>query len=97
MVRWDGKREIKTAEERVYTLSCAYLSSSDIVNRLDPSPYAQHFCTFPTPFQTFAPCDTCAVAVSALERYSEVDGLLHDFGLETDGDSTPYTVLYSSK
>jgi hypothetical protein len=38
------------------------------------------------------------VAVPPLETYKEVNGLLHDFfGLETDGDSTPYTVLYSSR
>ena len=78
-------------------MSSAYLSSSDMVHPLDPSPYAQHFCTFLTPFRTFASCDTCVVAASALETYNEVDGLLHHFGLETDGDSTPYTVLYSSK
>ena len=78
-------------------MSCAYLSSSGIVHPLDPFPCAQHFCTFPTPFRTFALCDTCIVAASALETYNEVDDLLHGFGFETDGDSTPYTVLYSSK
>jgi hypothetical protein len=89
------EREIKTAEERVYTLACAYPNTRHITKLPDPSQHVQNFGTSVSdPCAVLRPCG----GSPPLERYKEVNGLFHDFfGLETDGDSTPYTVLYSSK
>jgi hypothetical protein len=97
-VRWDGKGKLRQ-RRRGYT---HWLAPNLVAVTLSLPQNHLHthsmFCTFPTPVRTYAPCDTFVVAVPPLETYKEVNGLLHDFfGLETDGDSTPYTVLYSSR